>query len=81
MLPLQTLASFMKFDTVRYDQSSKCFRLIQTSTLLRVSVYYYMENIRCNAWMHFHEDMAKNIFIMIVSHFCDEVKSFVKGPL
>ena len=34
----------------------------------RMSVDYYMYNIWCNVCMHFcHEDMVKNIFIMIVS--------------
>ena len=54
---------------------------IQAPTRLRVSVDYYMLNIWCNVWMLFiHEDMTKNIFIMIDSLTlkCCDVKSFVK---
>ena len=57
---------------------------IQTPTKLRMFVDYYIYNIWCNVWMHFfHEYMAKNIFIMVVSLTLKrgEVISFVKGHL
>ena len=59
------LESCMRFDSVRYGQGSKCFSLSYSNTNSNTHRLLHVKYI--GVWMHFfHDDMAKNTFIMRV---------------